>query len=158
MAQARSAAARFTLASFLDRCCTKACFSGEGLSASASEKQAPVAPDHSDHWSVATSRLHGLRPPGIAIDVTYVDRERSSGRWILETITSEERDLYSLAVVSATDGWTVGIGGRVYHYDGASWTLHTTTVEGSTLDSIAMVSATDGWIVGWGGRIYRTIP
>ena len=96
--------------------------------------------------------------PGIAIDVTYVDRERSSGRWILETITSEERDLYSLAVVSATDGWTVGIGGRVYHYDGASWTLHTTTVEGSTLDSIAMVSATDGWIVGWGGRIYRTIP
>jgi photosystem II stability/assembly factor-like uncharacterized protein len=60
--------------------------------------------------------------------------------------------LYSVFMVSSTEGWAVGSGGAIWHYFAGAWTTVTTPVS-STLRSVYMLSQTDGWAVGDGGII-----
>ena len=60
--------------------------------------------------------------------------------------------LYSVFMVSSTEGWAVGSGGAIYHYFGGQWDAFASPVAVS-LRSIFMTSPTDGWIVGDGGTI-----
>lgn len=60
--------------------------------------------------------------------------------------------LYSVFMVSQTEGWAVGQGGAIYHYIGGSWTAFTSPIS-TTLRSVYMLSPTDGWAVGDGGVI-----
>ncbi|MCH7759370.1 hypothetical protein IID20_03370 [Patescibacteria group bacterium] len=55
-------------------------------------------------------------------------------------------------MVSASDGWAVGEGGTIIHYDGTSW-LSVSSPTNKELNSIFMVSASDGWTVGEDGII-----
>ncbi len=63
-------------------------------------------------------------------------------------------NLDAVDMVSATDGWAVGSGGVILHWDGHNWTMAPSPTS-SPLSSVAMVSATDGWIVGGFGTILR---
>jgi len=60
--------------------------------------------------------------------------------------------LYSVFMVSSTEGWAVGFGGSIYHYFGGSWNAFTSPVT-TTLRSVYMLSPTEGWAVGDGGII-----
>ncbi|MBK9232831.1 MAG: hypothetical protein IPO15_18825 [Anaerolineae bacterium] len=60
--------------------------------------------------------------------------------------------LSSAAMVSPTDGWAVGEGGIILHWNGSVWSQVTSPITGWLL-SVAMVSTTDGWAVGEGGVI-----
>jgi hypothetical protein len=66
-----------------------------------------------------------------------------------------DNQLYSVAAVSSTDVWAVGIyGGQakplIEHWDGASWTLvrAPTLPGGNELFGVAVASASDVWAVG----------
>ena len=67
-----------------------------------------------------------------------------------------------LDLFSSTDGWAIGDGGAIYHWDGANWTgvtSSTSNFEGA----IKMISPTDGWIVGsdimhWDGAAWTFVP
>ena len=60
--------------------------------------------------------------------------------------------LSSAAMVSPTDGWAVGEGGIILHWNGSVWSQVTSPITGWLL-SVAMVSTTDGWAIGEGGVI-----
>ncbi len=62
--------------------------------------------------------------------------------------------LYSVFMVSATDGWAVGGSGTIIRYDGTEWS-NVTSPTTETLNSMHMVSASDGWAVGIEGTIIR---
>ncbi len=55
--------------------------------------------------------------------------------------------LYSVAMLSATDGWAVGEVGTILHWNGSSWSL-VSGPNSCKLRSVAMVSAGNGWVVG----------
>ena len=61
-------------------------------------------------------------------------------------------NLYSVDMLSSTDGWAVGAGGIVLHWDGSTWRKVTSPTT-NWLYSVTTVSATDGWAVGNGGTI-----
>jgi hypothetical protein len=59
-------------------------------------------------------------------------------------------DLQDVYMVSSTDGWAVGEGGTVLHYDGSAWT----SVDISTTDrlrDVFMLDANHGYMLGWVG-------
>ncbi|MGD0422815.1 MAG: hypothetical protein ABSA92_05090 [Candidatus Bathyarchaeia archaeon] len=64
--------------------------------------------------------------------------------------------LYSVFMVSATEGWAVGAtgstGSNIYHYFGGAWNNVASPVT-TTLRSLYMLSPTEGWAVGDGGII-----
>ena len=60
--------------------------------------------------------------------------------------------LYSIFMVSPTEGWAVGAGGMIFHYFGGAWNTFTSPVS-TTLRSIFMISPTEGWAVGDGGVV-----
>lgn len=61
-------------------------------------------------------------------------------------------DLRSVFMLDASDGWAVGQGGTILHWNGVAWeTIESPT--GSWLASVHMVDADDGWAVGDGGVI-----
>jgi len=62
-------------------------------------------------------------------------------------------NLYDVFMVSASDGWAVGSGGTMIHWDGSSWS--NVTSPAAALRSVFMVSASDGWAVGYAGTIIR---
>ncbi|PVX24147.1 MAG: hypothetical protein CW716_10735 [Candidatus Bathyarchaeum sp.] len=73
----------------------------------------------------------------------------------------------ALDMVSSTDGWAVGNGGAIMHWDGTCWSRQETIsypVEITTgfvveynltnpIESVDMISSTDGWAVGYRGTI-----
>src|SRR5208282_922609 len=66
--------------------------------------------------------------------------------------------LFSIFMVSATEGWAVGAGGLIYHYFGGSWNSFNSPVSpatpgGGALRSVFMVSPTEGWAVGDAGVV-----
>jgi hypothetical protein len=63
-----------------------------------------------------------------------------------------DADLRSVFMLNASDGWTVGQGGTILHWNGAAWETVESPTE-SLLVSIHMVNSTDGWAVGDGGVI-----
>ena len=62
----------------------------------------------------------------------------------------------SVYMVSTTEGWAVGVGGKIYHWFGGAWT-NPYTFGGVDFNSIFMVSSTEGWAVGTGGQISHFI-
>ena len=60
--------------------------------------------------------------------------------------------IYSVFMVSPTEGWAVGAGGVIFHYFGGEWNTFTSPV-GTALRSVFMISPTEGWAVGDGGII-----
>ncbi len=84
----------------------------------------------------------------VILDTGYLWAEHAdSGVATTQTI----RDI---SVVSPSDIWAVGSGGKILHYDGTNWSEFTDTGS-QTWYSIDMVSATDGWVVGSSGKIYH---
>jgi len=63
-----------------------------------------------------------------------------------------ECGLYSVFMVSPTEGWAVGAGGMIFHYFGGAWNTFASPVS-TSLRSIYMISPTEGWAVGDGGVI-----
>ena len=72
----------------------------------------------------------------------------------LDWTSPTTNNLYSVFMVSATDGWAVGYYGAIIHWDGSSWS-NVTSPTTRALRSVFMVSASDGWAVGTGGTIIR---
>ena len=67
-------------------------------------------------------------------------------------VTALNCGLYSVFMVSSTEGWAVGAGGVIFHYFGGEWNSFTSPVT-AALRSIYMISPTEGWAVGDGGII-----
>ena len=53
----------------------------------------------------------------------------------------------AVSMVSPTDGWAVGSGGDIVHFDGTSWTNYTSPTT-TNLWSLDMVDANEGWAGG----------
>lgn len=68
--------------------------------------------------------------------------------------------LFSIDMISATDGWAVGHSGTqsnysiVLHWNGAKWNSVSVPTN-EQLNSVSMISATDGWIVGSNGTFLK---
>jgi len=60
--------------------------------------------------------------------------------------------LFSVFMVSASEGWAVGAAGKIFHYFGGTWTSFPSPVT-TALRSVFMISSTEGWAVGDGGVI-----
>ncbi len=63
-------------------------------------------------------------------------------------------NLFSLSMVSPTEGWAVGDKGVILHYTGGRWRQTASPVQAGYLGSISMTSPTDGWAVG-GDNVLR---
>jgi len=67
--------------------------------------------------------------------------------------------LYSVFMVSSTEGWAVGAGGVIFHYFGGEWNTFSSPISCTSvsscpsLRSVYMISPTEGWAVGDGGII-----
>ncbi len=60
--------------------------------------------------------------------------------------------VWSVDMVSSSDGWAVGDGGIIIRWNGTSWNSLTSPTT-KHLFSVSMVNATDGWAVGSDGCI-----
>jgi hypothetical protein len=83
-------------------------------------------------------------------------------------------DLYSVHMLSSSDGWAVGAGGAIIHWDGSSWNSVASPVASpNDLWGVWLASSADGWAVGeafpptlgqifrWNGanwNLYQTSP
>ena len=90
------------------------------------------------------------QPPGVFWHWTGVPG--LGGGWNNIPPTTVPSPLYSVFMVSPTEGWAVGYGGLIYHYFGGSWNSVTSPVT-TSLRSVFMLSSTEGWAVGDGGII-----
>jgi len=74
--------------------------------------------------------------------------------WIVVSnpIQNEATALTDVYMLSSSDGWAVGTGGKILHWNGATWSV-VSSPTGETLNSVFMISSTDGWIVGHDGTI-----
>lgn len=86
----------------------------------------------------------------LCVGVPIVNAEVEPLNWTSPTLAH----LYSVFMVSADDGWAVGYGGTIIHWDGTDWSTVTRPTL-MPLDSVFMVSADDGWAVGYDGTIIR---
>ncbi|MDI6791872.1 MAG: DUF3160 domain-containing protein [bacterium] len=62
--------------------------------------------------------------------------------------------LSSVTMIGPTDGWAVGVGGTILHWDGASWS-EVSSPTSNWLYSVTMTGPTDGWAVGDGSTIFH---
>ena len=63
-------------------------------------------------------------------------------------------DLEGIFMVSPTDGWAVGSGGRIFRFNGTSWqSVPSPATTG--LRDVVMTSPTSGWVVGSSGTILK---
>ena len=53
-------------------------------------------------------------------------------------------------MVSASDGWAVGVSGTFFHWNGIAWN-GASIFPGVVLNDVDMVTASDGWAVRTGG-------
>ncbi len=107
-----------------------------------------------DAWAVGQSV--GVTPEGVFWHWTGVPG--LGGGWNLpQALNPTVGPLYSVFMVSPTEGWAVGAslggGSNIYHYTGGAWTSFPSPVLASSLRSVFMISPTDGWAVGDGGVI-----
>lgn len=62
--------------------------------------------------------------------------------------------LFSVSFATPRDGWAVGYGGLLVHYNGEKWSSGLGPANfNKNLLGVAMVSSMDGWAVGYGGSI-----
>lgn len=108
----------------------------------------------SDGWAVGIPYTHGWCC-GEGVDSGTTIRWDGSS-W--STVANPaECPLYSVYMLSATDGWAVGHGGIIMKWDGSSWSI-VTDPDGGCLFSVYMLSPTDGWAVGQDGLICSIPP
>jgi photosystem II stability/assembly factor-like uncharacterized protein len=69
----------------------------------------------------------------------------------------------SVSMLSSTDGWAVGDGGAIIHWNGSDWSNVSSSIT-TDLYSIQMLSSTDGWAVGkvaailhWDGSVWNPV-
>lgn len=81
-----------------------------------------------------------------------------NGKWT-QVQSPTNHFLYSLQMLSTTEGWAVGDGGVILHYHGGQWSIDTTIQLPSyiILTDIFMLSPNEGWAVGDGGVIVHYI-
>jgi hypothetical protein len=68
--------------------------------------------------------------------------------WVSPTLAN----LFSVYMVNASEGWAVGQGGTVIHWNGTQW-MNSISPTNNTLFSVSMVNVDDGWAVGQDGII-----
>lgn len=56
--------------------------------------------------------------------------------------------LYSVDMVTSSDGWAVGPSGTIIHWNGIDWVNFTGPIPPADFHDVFMVNSTDGWIVG----------
>lgn len=62
--------------------------------------------------------------------------------------------LFSVSLDSPHDGWAVGYGGTLVHFDGLTWSIAPGPARfNKNLLGVAMLSPSNGWAVGYGGSI-----
>ena len=74
------------------------------------------------------------------------------------TASASTTDLYSVSMVSSSEGWAVGGLGSspaILHYTGGSWVQIPAPPANGILRSVFMVDGSDGWAVGDNGVILR---
>jgi photosystem II stability/assembly factor-like uncharacterized protein len=74
----------------------------------------------------------------------------------LGTIVGPTSDLYSVSMITGTDGWAVGGIGTsplILHYSGGSWTQVASPPGSYVLRSVFMLNSAEGWAVGDNGLI-----
>lgn len=64
--------------------------------------------------------------------------------WIHLAQLAEDNSLRCISMISATDGWVGGTGGRLWHFDGSQWTLAAQTMP-DRIVGLSAVSATNVW-------------
>ena len=64
------------------------------------------------------------------------------------------RTLHSISMISETDGWAVGNGGVILHWNGIEW-YRVNSPTNWKLRSVEMINSTEGWAVGNQGVILR---
>jgi photosystem II stability/assembly factor-like uncharacterized protein len=110
-----------------------------------------ILPGGLDGWAVGNSTA----PANIL---------RWSGAWPTGTWSvvapnppaSSSSSLRGVYLISSTDGWTVGMSGTIFHWDGAGWTdVSATSPTANHLYSVFAVSSTDAWAVGASSTIIR---
>jgi photosystem II stability/assembly factor-like uncharacterized protein len=89
---------------------------------------------------------------------------RSDQPAILDWSSPTLNDLYSVFMINASDGWVVGAGGTVIHWNGVQWS----NVASSTLldlNSVFFFNDSEGWAVGqsglileWNGTSWNPMP
>ena len=77
-----------------------------------------------------------------------------NGGWKKMPSPTLEGNLYSISMLSATDGWVVGYDfdlqeALTLHWDGSIWQKVSNPAE-SVIESVSMLSSDNGWAVGWG--------
>ena len=73
-------------------------------------------------------------------------------------VAAPDCGIYSVYMVSPTEGWAVGAGGAIFHYFGGEWNSFTSPIQCTVapctaLRSVFMISPTEGWAVGDKGII-----
>ena len=87
----------------------------------------------------------------LAVLMLAVPAANAAGSWQIVT-SPTTKELYSLFMISSSEGWAVGLNGVILHYSGGSWSLYTSPTTNS-LYSVHMLSSFDGWAMG--GKILQ---
>ena len=104
-----------------------------------------------DVWAVGQNQTYGSNGRGwclLALDGTA----GLGGGWNTPQATVNSGPIYSVFLVSPTEGWAVGANGTIFHYFGGIWNSFVSPVKAS-LRPVFMISPTEGWAVGDGGVI-----
>jgi hypothetical protein len=123
-----------------------------------------------DGWAVGWTS--GVRP------FRYLILHWNGKSWqywpITDAPSNGDDELYSVSMVSATDGWIVGNAsakgggsGLVLHWNGTTWTQAYLEPD-STLEAVSAASASDAWATGtnstglafahWNGTTWSSVP
>jgi photosystem II stability/assembly factor-like uncharacterized protein len=86
----------------------------------------------------------------LAVLLVSTPTANAYGLWSIVTGPTTT-DLYSVFMVSASEGWAVGDGETILHYSNGSWSTVTSPI--TNLYSVSMVNAGEGWAVGESGTI-----
>lgn len=82
----------------------------------------------------------------LAVLMLAVPAANAAGSWQIVT-SPTTKELYSLFMISSSEGWAVGLNGVILHYSGGSWSLYTSPTT-NNLYSVHMLSSFDGWATG----------
>lgn len=84
--------------------------------------------------------------------VTTQDDQSAESHLIIDApAIPSPNSLNSIAIVSPTDAWVVGAGGRIYRWNGVSWNRVSSPTQ-THIQSVSMASPYDGWAVS--GSLY----
>ena len=105
-----------------------------------------------DVWAVGQNQTYGANGHAGGVFWHWTGTAGLGGGWNTPQAPVNSGPLYSVFMVSPTEGWAVGANGTIFHYFGGAWNSFTSPVS-TALRSIFMISPTEGWAVGDGGII-----